>query len=254
MRRGHRPRQRGPQPPGRAGGDGPGLAGGEPARIRHLTFQWNWRWLGDVARGPASGGDARREQPDREQDGHERRRRIPTLQPQRSERSARVRRFQRVREHTHHHDARRASGARVGAAVRADPPQRRQRQRVASRRPHGEPVAYHPARRAAQHSGVAQRLDVVPRLEFAGPHLPSGGHGDLALEPDGVADGGRCGSSGPVRALTGSTTPRRHDAKDREHGSQRGPPCNVASWRRATWLHRFSRLARSAKARRNGTA
>src|SRR5207248_1291988 len=56
MRRGHRPRQRGPQPPGRAGGDGPGLAGGEPARIRHLTFQWNWRWLEDVARGPAAGG------------------------------------------------------------------------------------------------------------------------------------------------------------------------------------------------------
>src|SRR5919201_374328 len=58
MRRRHRPRERGPQPPRRAGGHGPRLTGRQPARVGHLTFQWNWRWRRDLPRRPAPRGDA----------------------------------------------------------------------------------------------------------------------------------------------------------------------------------------------------
>ena len=89
---------------------------------------------------------------------------------------------------------------------------------------------------APAHRGIGERLDGFHRFELTGPDLPAGGDGECPVEPDGVAHGGRGRSNRPPSPLPRCQTPRRHDAQQNESGR-----------------HRFSRRARSAKARRSST-
>src|SRR4029077_1485454 len=96
--------------------------------------------------------------------------------------------------------------------------------------------------------GPRERLDALRRLELASPDLPPGGNGERAHQPDGIADSGVGGERFPPPPLSFRTAAGREGGKNGkscgdERATGNGPLC-----RRATWLHRFSRRARSAKA------
>src|SRR5207249_3084028 len=141
----------------------------------------------------------------------------------------------------------------VRPPVGTEQPQRGQGQLVGAGLPGDDGVADDPATGAPPHPGIGERLDGFRRFELAGPDLPAVADRECPLEPDGVADRGRWRTRRPRRVLSRSPTPRAHDAQEREGECQRSALGDVASWRRASSHHRFSRRARSAKARRSST-
>ena len=205
------------------------LACRQPPRIRNLGSDCQIR-TGEDAPWRATPPEHEQEQAaSGQQNGGNHREGAGPVEPQRAEGWLWSRRPHAIRDDARDVERRSPAGQGVRGTVGTEAPQRRHIQVDLARRPGDDCVAHDPPARSRQHHRIAKRLRDGRRRELAHADAPAGGRRDRALELNRVADGRltRCGD--PAVCLDNEQQERWCD-------------------------HRLSRRARSANARRSGTA